>query len=313
MNIVFVTIEFIKKTNFICFPFYFNICSYLFALIFLFSNLNPILAKTWKQNRKFINPTMRSTVISRLTPIFNKHAKLLRNNFEKLASQQKNGIPSNILPIVGGTSFSAAIEAFVGDEMDEKTSKKLYNQLKFLIAIGGHLTASVPLNIICHEIMNRIPIHCTLLPMKLVNYLVYALDKVEKSFKIKGNSNVMSNGEEIKPKHTMFMKRLIELKNLNLPEEYDGVNSMILFLTASTHTISLVISNLLLLLAMHPKVQEKCYEEIKSVLIDTDDEIDVDTVLNLKYLNMVLNESLRLFTPVPLIGRRTGCDLELGL
>lgn len=65
------------------------------------------------------------------------------------------------------------------------------------------------------------------------------------------------------------------------------------------------------MLAMHKDVQDKVYEEFKSVFYDGDEEIDKDNITKLKYFDMVIRETLRLFPIAPVIGRKLSSDLVL--
>eukprot|EP01104_Vermistella_antarctica_P007255 TRINITY_DN1800_c0_g1_i6.p1 TRINITY_DN1800_c0_g1~~TRINITY_DN1800_c0_g1_i6.p1 ORF type:complete len:243 (-),score=55.27 TRINITY_DN1800_c0_g1_i6:25-753(-) len=63
-------------------------------------------------------------------------------------------------------------------------------------------------------------------------------------------------------------------------------------------------------LAAHPDVQEKAYEEIDRVLGDKTCPAYED-LSSLPYMTCVLKESMRLFPPVPAIGRTLDQDLEM--
>ena len=64
------------------------------------------------------------------------------------------------------------------------------------------------------------------------------------------------------------------------------------------------------LLAKHPDVQRKCKEEIAEVL-KGESTITSQQLGELKYLTCVLKESLRLYTIIPSIMRRTTKDVVL--
>lgn len=56
-------------------------------------------------------------------------------------------------------------------------------------------------------------------------------------------------------------------------------------------------------LAIHQDVQEKVYAEIMSVFKDKRDELNVDNIEKLTYLQMCIEEALRLNSPVPQVSR----------
>lgn len=71
----------------------------------------------------------------------------------------------------------------------------------------------------------------------------------------------------------------------------------------------------LLLLAHNPEAQEKILEEMKELWLQNggNKEFSVNDLNNLKYLDRVVKESLRLYPPVPYFGRYLSEDLYLGI
>lgn len=68
----------------------------------------------------------------------------------------------------------------------------------------------------------------------------------------------------------------------------------------------------MLMLAMHPEFQERVHEECKSVIFSDDEDITNDQVSHLKYLDMFIKETMRIFPAVPYLTRKTTGDFELG-
>ncbi|CRL03274.1 CLUMA_CG016595, isoform A [Clunio marinus] len=67
----------------------------------------------------------------------------------------------------------------------------------------------------------------------------------------------------------------------------------------------------MLLLAMHPEVQEQLYHEIKTNIKSQEELKNSQNVNNLSYLDMVFKEILRLLPTVPMILRETLEDFEI--
>lgn len=87
---------------------------------------------------------------------------------------------------------------------------------------------------------------------------------------------------------------------------------MTLLITASETSANLVATTLVFL-AIHQDVQQKVYEEICEVYGDESTEVDYDNIGSLKYLEMVIKETLRLFSPIPISIRETFEELDIGL
>lgn len=58
-------------------------------------------------------------------------------------------------------------------------------------------------------------------------------------------------------------------------------------------------------------MQEKCYNEIINVIGETLENANMQDFKNLKYMENVINETMRLYTPVPLIARKVKEDTPL--
>lgn len=87
---------------------------------------------------------------------------------------------------------------------------------------------------------------------------------------------------------------------------------MVLLITASETTANLV-ATVIIYLAINQDIQKKVYEEICEIYHDESVEVDYDNVGSLKYLEMVVKETLRLFSPIPISIRETIDELDVGL
>lgn len=67
----------------------------------------------------------------------------------------------------------------------------------------------------------------------------------------------------------------------------------------------------LLMLAMHPEIQKRVIEELKTVFVSRDIPVDYDSIKQLTYLETVIKETLRLFPVIPYIGRWSNADIKL--
>jgi cytochrome P450 len=73
-----------------------------------------------------------------------------------------------------------------------------------------------------------------------------------------------------------------------------------------------VISEAILMLAMHPEVQQKVVDEIKSVFGSSGAPIDYESLNQCKYLDFVVKETMRLFPVLPVSAREATEDIEAG-
>ncbi|KAM7305153.1 cytochrome P450 3A4-like [Ixodes scapularis] len=89
-----------------------------------------------------------------------------------------------------------------------------------------------------------------------------------------------------------------------LIEDRHLVSNAIVLLLAGFETTAVTLGFALYLLAMHPEEQERVHTEMED-LFSHANELTFDDVHQLKHLDMVIRETLRLYPPVPLLVART--------
>lgn len=82
------------------------------------------------------------------------------------------------------------------------------------------------------------------------------------------------------------------------------------FVAAGYEKVALQTYYTLLLLAIHVEAQEKVYDEIIEIM--PHEKISSESLSKLSYLDMVIKESMRLLPAVPIIGRETQEEIEIG-
>lgn len=80
---------------------------------------------------------------------------------------------------------------------------------------------------------------------------------------------------------------------------------------AGNETSALTISYVILLLAMHPDIQERLYDELRSVYETQTENTIYEHIQKLPYLDSVLKEGMRLFPVAPFIVRTVCADTQL--
>lgn len=101
------------------------------------------------------------------------------------------------------------------------------------------------------------------------------------------------------------------LDNYDNHRDFDQIRDEILtFLVAGHETSSLGMTWTLHLLAHHPEVQEKLYDEVMA--FKSLDDMDLMNFANLKYTTQVIKESMRIYPPVWNIVRKAKAADQLG-
>lgn len=65
------------------------------------------------------------------------------------------------------------------------------------------------------------------------------------------------------------------------------------------------------MLGIHKEVQAKCFDEIKRIFGDSNRPATFADTLEMKYLERVIFETLRMYPPVPIIARKVNEDVKL--
>lgn len=85
-----------------------------------------------------------------------------------------------------------------------------------------------------------------------------------------------------------------------------------IFILQGHDTTATAMSWTLLCIGNNPEVQDKIHEEQLLVFGDSKEPATLQQLSELKYLDRVMKEALRLFPSAPTMGRRVTEDIEIG-
>ena len=108
-----------------------------------------------------------------------------------------------------------------------------------------------------------------------------------------------------------FIRALVSSKNnLSSDEIQDEISTVML---AAQDTSAIASSTTLLLLAMHKDVQQKVVDELHGIFGKTLDApyLDYDKINELQYLELVINETMRLLPVAPYLFRNSSSEIEI--
>lgn len=114
-------------------------------------------------------------------------------------------------------------------------------------------------------------------------------------------------------KRLAFLDFMIEASqtkgnNLNDTDIRDEVNTIMF---EGHDTTAAASSFFLCILGVYPEIQEKVYQELNGIFQGTNRNVTFADTLEMKYLERVLLETLRLYPPVPVISRVVREDVKL--
>ncbi|XP_065366482.1 probable cytochrome P450 4d14 [Calliphora vicina] len=273
----------------------------------------------WHGRRKIITPTYHFKILEQFVEIFDQQSFVM---VERLQQQADGKTALNMFPIVCLTALDIIAETAMGVKINAQKNPN-FPYAKAVTDVADIIATRFMIPAQRFETLFRLLNYRKYRQMKeSIEIMHNFTDKViterrealEKS--IADGTFVAMNNEcnDLGVKKRMaFLDVLLQstvagkpLTNEDIREEVDT------FMFEGHDTTTSGISHTLYLLARHPQVQQKVFEEIQQVIgNDKDKAITMRELQDLKYLDVVIKESLRMYPPVPMIGRITEQDVEM--
>jgi cytochrome P450 family 4 len=138
--------------------------------------------------------------------------------------------------------------------------------------------------------------------------------KVQHDFFLEIVKNRRSNLKSPEDEDFSFLDRMLTTSSDGeMATNTDACFIISCVLFAAHGTVKTAMTFLLYSLAKHPEVQEKIFQEAKEALgHDFRGEITEEDVNLLPYLEAVIKESLRLFSPAPIVSRKLSSEKKIG-
>ncbi|XP_050557104.1 cytochrome P450 4V2 [Spodoptera frugiperda] len=259
----------------------------------------------WRPRRKVLAPTFSPKNLNNFVRIFSRQSSVLA---EQLQTEADSG-PFSVWKYLTSYTMDSVCETALGVNVNAQKTEdepflKAFEKCSILIA-----ERMVQPWLYADAVYKLLPHHETFEKSKRI--ICDFIDKIIKSKRITIKENkdrVNKNSSESKT----FLELLIEgsggdrgYSDLELQEE-----TLVLAL-AGTDTSAVGASFTVSMLARYPAVQEQVYKELVEVFGDSDRPVTAEDLPQLKYLDAVVRESLRLYPPVPVVVRKIEKDLEL--
>nr|AZR39458.1 cytochrome P450 [Agasicles hygrophila] len=272
---------------------------YSFLHRWLGTGLLTSTGKKWKTRRRLISPSFHFSILETYIEIFDNVSEIFIQKLNKEVGQSS----VDLSPLTTSCTLDIICEA----AMDTKLNAQDDQNLEYVRAVKT----------MCEIFVKRIVV-----PLPDILYILTPnYYKERKALKVLHNhtNNIINkkiwenkNGIKSVPeskKRLSFMDLLLQssLSKEEIREEVDT------FMFEGHDTSSVVLGFAMYCLANNPEKQEKAFQEQKAIF-DTKDDLKIETVdlQAMKYLEMVIKETLRLYPPVPMLGRRFSETFEFG-
>ncbi|EDW59721.1 probable cytochrome P450 313b1 [Drosophila virilis] len=286
----------------------------------LFTSSSP----RWQKHRRLINPAFGRQILCNFLPIFNAEADVLLEKLDLEGVQRAKSL--EIYQILKKIVLEAACQTTMGKRMNFQHDGSLaifeaYNGITE-VCVKRMLSPWLYPELIYRwsRLFDR--------QQKVVGVLfgfveqllqpavsVVGVDGSDANKHLEQQQHQQQRQQEqqqqrIKSK-SIFIEQVREHVERGQQMSWQDVRDEANVIIAATfETTSTALYFTILCLAMHPEYQEKLHEELRAELPDHGD-ISLEQLERLSYTEMAINESMRLFAPVPMVLRRAGQDLQV--
>ncbi|XP_041533909.1 cytochrome P450 3A25-like [Microtus oregoni] len=259
----------------------------------------------WKRLRTLLSPTFTSGKLKEMFPIIGQYGDTLVKNLRR---EEEKGKPITMKDILGaysmdvitGTSFGVNIDSLNNpqDPFVQKT-KKILTNLDFLNPL--FLTIFMfPFLTPVYEMLS-----ISIFPNRLMDFFYEFIKKMKQ--------NHLDSNQKTR---VDFLHLMMNTQNSKGKESQKALSDMeitaqsVVFIFAGYEATSTSISFIMYTLATHPDVQKKLQDEIDRVL-PNQAPVTYDALMDMEYLDMVVNETLRLYPAASRLDRISKKDVEI--
>ncbi|XP_053692189.1 cytochrome P450 4C1-like [Sabethes cyaneus] len=270
----------------------------------------------WFQRRKIITPTFHFKILEQFVTVFNKETDIMVRNLKKHVGGKEFDIYDYVTLMALDSICETSMGTTVNAQMDP-CNKYVQNVkrmsvlilLRVVSVLAGFPTLYTLFHPNAYEQRGIIKqLH------KFTDSIIKSRRKQLEQEKMK-QVNFDMNEENMYSKRKMtFLDLLLNinvdgkpLSDLDIREEVDT------FMFEGHDTTTSGISFAIYLLALNQHIQDRVYDEIVTVLGKNQDcpLLTYQILQEFRYLETVVKESMRLYPPVPFIGRKLVDDLEM--
>ncbi|KFO19782.1 cytochrome P450 3A14 [Fukomys damarensis] len=258
----------------------------------------------WKRIRTLLSPTFTSGKLKEMFPIIKQYGDVLVKN---LRCQAEKGKPVNLKEVFGAYSMDVITATSFGVNVDSLNNphdpfvEKASKILKFNFF---------------HPLLLSIVLFPFLTPVyEMLNISIFPRDSVK--FFTKFVKKMKENRLEPNQKQRVdFLQLMMNSHTSKDTKSYKALSDMeivaqsIIFIFGGYETTSNTLSFIMHILATHPDVQKKLQQEIDTTLPNKAFPT-YDVMMEMEYLDMVVNETLRLYPIANRIERMCKKDIEI--
>ncbi|PVD25705.1 hypothetical protein C0Q70_13365 [Pomacea canaliculata] len=259
------------------------------------------MGDNWRRIRHTMTPTFSTGRLKLMGRYISRCCDNLSSAFQRLTEKQELADVKRIfgaytIDVIAGTAFGLETDSLVRENNPFlKAIVKMFQKSKTL----GWRSAFLTLFPFLSPVLLLLRLSDA--PTEEVNNVVRLIDQLIDDRRKNGDN------ERVDLLHLLLEAEASEADIAAKPQDRQLTRveiiaqSMLIFI-AGYETTATTLHYMTYLLALNPNKQEKLYNEIIAAIGDAPPTYE--NVMNIKYLDNVIRETLRSFPPVPLIGRR---------
>ncbi|XP_069704241.1 cytochrome P450 4C1-like isoform X1 [Periplaneta americana] len=287
--------------------------TYTFLVPWMGLGLLTSTGEKWKKHRKIITPTFHFKILEKYVDVFNKNGLIL---LERLSSHVngaefdvRNYIATYALDIISETAMGVTVNAQQDNSSEFVKAVKNISDIIMLRNFKPWIHPDFLFNLSSYGKLSR---HCLSVLHNMTGYVISTRKKeLMEEFKLRGSQTIEEDIYGAK-RRLAFLDMLIlsslEGNKLTDKDIRDEVNT---FIFEGHDTTASGISFSLWALAKHQDIQEKVVCELDSILGDSDRDAQFSDLQEMKYLEQVIKETMRLYPSVPIFLRKLDQDVEI--
>ncbi|XP_011188121.2 probable cytochrome P450 313a4 [Zeugodacus cucurbitae] len=266
----------------------------------LFSLSNP----KWNLHRRLLNPAFGHKVLLNLMPIFNQEVNKLINTFDMLLAEEVD-----LTKVFQNFTLKIAAQTTMGDKIPSdginKFDEGLLSCYKCVQDSMTQMCFSPWLSFKAFNCFWKNRASYKEAKSEIRNYIRNLITQKTKDEPVCTESKTTLD-------QNIFIHRALNLVQRGHFDWQNVEDECNVIVFGAFETTSNTLMYILILLAMFPQYQDKVFDEVWSIFSSKDsNEVTYSDTQQMIYLDMVINETMRVMAPVPLVARQTEHEVRL--
>lgn len=270
----------------------------------------------WQKRRKILTPAFHFNILKQFCVILEENSQRFTENLK-----DTEGKSINVVPAISEYTLHSICETAMRTQLGSETSEAGRSYKNAICELGNQFV---------HRLA-RLPLHNNFI------YNLYTLGKQNKHLNIvhsftkkvikdrrqyirgNGGNNFDDEKDTQADEHSIyFNKKKTAMLDLLLKAERDGLIDEIgvqeeidTFMFEGHDTTATGLTYCIMLIANHKSIQDKIIEELDEIFGESTRAADIEDLSKMRYLERCIKESLRLYPPVPSMGRILSEEINL--